>query len=202
MKMLIAVCFCIFSQLCQAQSLTDTIQLNFLYGSVPRKEYKDSEKRLFGGLKGGHVNISAAGRVLDFRPEGNCSILPNDVNPNGGFYLSNAIYWDTTSTKWMIVRIPVSREQMVALQSLFDNYSRRTPYDYAVFGMRCAAASYDVLSEIGLFRKLSQKNNIVYNFYPKLLRKRIYRWAVKNNFPVMFHEGRGSRKWESDEGIF
>jgi hypothetical protein len=68
--------------------------------------------------------------------------------------------------------------------------------------MRCAAASYDVLSEIGLFKKVPDKFNMVKNFYPKLFRKRILKWAEKNNFPVIFHPGKPTRKWESDEGIF
>jgi hypothetical protein len=90
---------------------------------------------------------------------------------------------------------------MGELEDLFETYSKKSPYDYAVFGMRCAAASYDLLSEIGLFRKISMKNNILTNFYPKLLRKRILKWAKKNNYPVQHHEGRSTRVWEKDEGI-
>jgi len=184
-----------------AQDLTDTIQLHFLYGSVPSKGYKQSEKKLFGGIKGGHVNIEANGRILDFL-SGNCPILPENKRPTGGFYIKNSVYWDTATNKWLTIKIPVTREQLTALDTLFEQYAKETPYDYAVFGMRCAAASYDVLSEVGLVKKVPEKNNIVKNFYPKLLRKRMQKLAEKNNYPIIYHEGRNSRKWETDKGIF
>lgn len=187
---------------CTGQLYTDTIKLNFLYGSVPAKGYKNEEPKWFGGLKGGHVNIEANGKVLDFRPNGQCAILPDNKKPNGGFYLSQSLYWDTATTKWVSIKIPVTRQQLLKLTDVFIDVATKTPYDYAVFGMRCAAASYDVLSEIGLVKKMSEKNNIISNFYPKLLRKRMLKWAKKNNYPVYYHEGRTSRKWETDEGVF
>lgn len=182
-------------------SQMDTIRLNFLYGSVPAKGFKKTEPRLFGGIKGGHVNIQVNEKVLDFLP-GNCPILPENNKPTGGFCLNNGIYWDTTSTKWVMIKIPVTREQFTLLETLFDEYAQKTPYDYAVFGMRCAAATYDVMSEIGLVKKHPDNFTILKNFYPKLLRKRMLRRARENNFPIIFHEGRASRKWESDEGVF
>ena len=201
MKTLLLAGFCFISFLCQGQVNYDTIQLHFLYGSVPAKGYKESEKKLFGGIKGGHVNIEANGKVLDFLP-GNCPILPENKKPTGGFRLNSALYWDTSSSKWITIKIPITPHQMRKLEDLFEIYSRETPYDYAVFGMRCAAASYDVLSEIGLFKKLSLKYNIVRNFYPKLLRKRVLKWAEENNYPVIYHAGKTTRKWEGDKGVF
>lgn len=198
-KMLLCISFICCSIVASAQ--TDTIRLHFLYGSKPAKGYKKTESKHFGGIKGGHVNIEAGGRVLDFMP-GKCPILPENKKPSGGFRLNRSIYWDTATTKWATVLIPVSRKQMAKLDSLFDLYSQTTPYDYAVFGMRCAAASYDVLSEIGLFPEMSNRTNVVRHFYPKLLRKRIYKWAEKNNYTIVHHGGRETRKWESDSGLF
>ena len=43
----------------------ELIKIHFLYGSKPAKGYKDSESKAFVGIKGGHVNIEAGGRVLD-----------------------------------------------------------------------------------------------------------------------------------------
>lgn len=179
----------------------DTIRLNFLYGSVPAKGYKDTEAKRFGGLKGGHVNIEANGKVLDFKPFGNCAVLPNNKKPTGGFELNSSVTWDTASDKFISILIPVTSEQMQDLDSLMEIYSKKTPYDYAVFGMRCAAATYDVLSEIGLFRELPLKENIVKHFYPKLLRKKMFKWAKKNNYTIIEHSGRETRKWEKDKGI-
>jgi hypothetical protein len=179
------------------------IRINFLYGSKPAKGHKDSETKLFGGLKGGHVNIEANGRVLDFKPFGNCPVFPNNKKPTGGFVLNEHVKWDTTTniTKYSTIIVPVTPGQMHRLDSIFTAYAAATPYDYAVFGMRCAAASYDVLSEIGLVKPLSDKDNIVTNFYPKLLRKKMYKWAKKNNYTIIEHEGRQSRVWEEDKGI-
>lgn len=202
MKRLLGAFILVCSLPAFGQVATDTIKLNFLYGSIPAKGHKEKEPKYFGGLKGGHVNIEANGRVLDFTPKGNCPVLPNDKNPKGGFSINSSVYWDTASSKWATVKIPVTKEQLLYLDTLFSQYSQKSPYDYAVFGMRCAAASYDVLSEVGIFKPLSQKNNIISHFYPKLLRKRVLKWAKDNNYPVEYHTGRNSRKWESDEGIF
>jgi hypothetical protein len=87
------------------------------------------------------------------------------------------------------------------LQKVFDSVATKTPYDYAIFGMRCAAASYDVLTKIGLFKEYSNKKNVITHFYPKLLRKKILKWAEQNNYTILSNEGRNSRKWESDKGV-
>ena len=181
-------------------STTCLIKINFLYGSRPAKGCKNSESKLFGGIKGGHVNIEAGDQVLDFLC-GNNPLFPNKKNPTGGFKINHSVSWDTATNKWTSVLIPVSTEQYIQLQRLFDSLSAKTPYDYAIFGMRCAAASYDVLSDIGLFKKISNPKNISKHFYPKLLRKKVLKWAEENNYTVISKEGRPSRKWESDKGL-
>ena len=185
---------------CFASDTTYTIKLNFLYGSRPAKGYRQQESKLFGGIKGGHVNIEAGGRVLDFTP-GNNPLFPHNKKPSGGFSINPSVTWDNDD-KWKTIVIPVSEVQYMALQKIFDSVAARTPYDYAIFGMRCAAASYDVLSKIGLFKEYSNDKNVITHFYPKLLRKKILKWADKNNYTVISNEGRRSRKWESDKGAF
>ena len=198
MKALLAIALFLLSHACLAQ---DTIRLHFLYGSRPARHFKASESKLFGGIKGGHVNIEANGRVLDFMP-GKCPLFPDNKNPSGGFRLNHSRYWDTAATKWMTILIPVTPQQMDQLQNLFTSYAQQTPYDYAVFGMRCAAACYDVLSEIGLVKKLSPRQDIARNFYPKLMRKRMLKLAKRRGYIITRHEGRLSRKWEKDQGLF
>ncbi len=185
---------------CFAGDTLYTIKINFLYGSRPAKGFHQQESKLFGGIKGGHVNIEAGGRVLDFTP-GNNPLLPNNKKPTGGFSVNKSVNWDGDD-KWKTIIVPVSESQYMELQKIFDSVAAKTPYDYAIFGMRCAAASYDVLSKIGLFREYSNKKNVVTHFYPKLLRKKILKWADKNNYVVISNEGRPSRKWESDKGFF
>lgn len=185
---------------CFASDSTYTIKINFLYGSRPAKGYQQQESKLFGGIKGGHVNIEAGGRVLDFTP-GNNPLFPHNRKPTGGFSINQSIYWNSTD-KWKTIIVPVSESQYMALQKLFDSVAAKTPYDYAIFGMRCAAASYDVLSKIGLFKEFPNTTNVITHFYPKLLRKKVLKWADKNNYTVISNEGRPTRKWESDAGIF
>ena len=200
MRVLFIFIFVFSINTCFANDTTYTIKLNFLYGSRPAKGYRQQESKLFGGIKGGHVNIEAGGRVLDFTP-GNNPLFPHNKKPSGGFSINQSVNWDGDD-KWKTIIIPVSEEQYMALQKIFDSVVAQTPYDYAIFGMRCAAASYDVLSMIGLFKPYSNDKNVITHFYPKLLRKKILKWADKNNYSVISNEGRPSRKWESDKGVF
>jgi len=193
------ISFFIFSS-CSASDSTYTIKINFLYGSRPAKGYHQQESKRFGGIKGGHVNIEAGGRVLDFRP-GNNPLLPNNKKPSGGFSINDSIYWNSETDKWTAVIVPVSQEQFMTLQKLIDSFAAKTPYDYAIFGMRCAAASYDVLSQIGLFKEYPNTKNVVTHFYPKLLRKKVLKWAEDNNYSIISHDGKSTRKWESDKGL-
>jgi hypothetical protein len=175
-----------FLSLSVAAQQGDSIKLHFLYGSVPAKGHKKVEKKHFGGIKGGHVNIEANGRVLDFLP-GNCPILPENRKPTGGFKINRSLYWDTATTRWLTIQIPVTREQLLQIEALFDVYSEETPYDYAVFGVRCAAATYDVLSAIGIVKKLPLKDTIIRNFNLKLLRKRMAELASEDNYTFTSH---------------
>jgi hypothetical protein len=185
MRNSIIIFFLAISSFSSANDTTaNYLKINFLYGSKPAKGFKQTESKHFGGLKGGHVNIEAGGRVLDFLP-GKNPILPVRKKPSGGYRLNNTAYKNKDKDKWVTIVVPFTQNQFIRLQAVFDSLATNTPYDYAIFGMRCAAASYDVLSEVGLFKKLSNKKNIAKHFYPKLLR----------------NEGRCSRKWESDKGI-
>jgi len=193
----VIICFA-----CQANdSSSYFIKVNFLYGSKPAKGHKATESKHFGGMKGGHVNIEAGDRVLDFMP-GKCPLFPDNKNPTGGFHVNRSVYWDTASNKCKTILVPLSSSQYSKLQMLFDSLSAKSPYDYAVFGMRCAAASYDVLSKIGLLKELKQGKDATKFFYPKLLRKKMLKWAKENNYTIISSEGRPSRKWESDKGLF
>ena len=200
MKLVLILVALFLSTACFAGDSTYIIKINFLYGSRPAKGYHKEESKLFGGIKGGHVSVEAGGKVLDFHP-GNNPLFPKNKKPSGGFTINHSVYWDADD-KWKTVIVPVTEAQYKELQRVFDSVAAKTPYDYAIFGMRCAAASYDVLTKIGLFKEYSNKKNVVTHFYPKLLRKKILKWANKNHYTVISNEGRSSRKWESDKGLF
>ena len=202
MKLLLPFILLCKIEAASAQDSTNFIRINFLYGSKPAKGYKESEKKRFGGIKGGHVNIEYKGRCLDFSPGGNCHVFPSHKNPNGHFVVNNGVRWDTLKEKSAYILVPVTSAQADSLQSIFNAYSNKTPYDYAVFGNRCASASYQALSLIGITEKRSATGNVISNFYPKLLRKKLFKWAKEHNYTLKKFEGRPSRKWEKDEGWF
>lgn len=186
--------------LASTRILADTsrvVNIHFLYGSKPAKGFKSVEAKRFGGLPGGHVNIQIGDQFLDFAPSGRCHLFPHRKKHGGGFSMGSG-KWYGKGEKEATVQIPVSADQYRQLDSLARHYASRNPYDYAVFGMRCAAATYDVLGETGLVKGWPRWKNVVRNFYPKLMRKRLFRLAEKRNWVVRKQEGRPSRKWERD----
>lgn len=182
-----------------AQSIK-TIKVFFLYGSKPAAGYKDQESRYFGGKHGGHVTISYDSAVVGFVPYGAFHIIAHNKDRNSIFsfqYLDEFIN-DTADSKYTTFEIPVTDSQYVRIKQVTADYLSATPYDYAFIGMRCASAAYDILSMAGIFRHKSKFSNILSNFYPKKLRKKLFRLAKHSNYIVTQQNGRPSRKWEKD----
>ena len=105
---------------------------------------------------------------------------------------------DSSSLKYTSVIIPVNDNNYSKVRTTLNNYLTKSPYDYAVFGMRCAAATYDVLEETGILRKRSRLGKWISFFYPQLLRRRLLKVANANHFTVVKNNGRMSRKWEKE----
>lgn len=187
--------------------LRDTIYLkvHFLYGSKPLKAYKDSEPKWFGGILGGHVGIEGdSNRILDFGPRGKFHIFAKKAKRNSYFGLRDPESFysilgsDPDSVKMAVVYIPITRDQKAKFDSITRVYTSRSPYDYAFFGMRCGAASYDVLSQLGILPDYSYTQTYTRIFYPKKLRKRLFALATSKNWKVVKYEGSSRRKWEQD----
>jgi len=177
-----------------------TIAVHFLYGSKPAKGYKGEEKKWFGGIKGGHVTIETGDSIIGFQPKGNCHVFGKKENANGYFNAKQKTNWvkDTVSLKYATILIPLDDARYTKLKSTLDKYLQKSPYDYAVFGMRCAAATYDVLEEAGVVKKRSRMGKWVSFFYPQLLRRRMLKIADENNYAVVKTGGRKSRVWEKE----
>jgi len=193
--LLFLLCLSLFSQ---AQK---NIAVHFLYGSVPAKGFEGKEKKTFGGKKGGHVTIEADNKIIGFQPKGTCHIFgESGKHANGYFRADDKDKWvqDTVSRKYTSVIIPLSDTQYTKLQQVYTAYLQKRPYDYAVFGMRCAAATYDILEKAGIVKKRSRFGKWTSFFYPQLLRRRMLRLAEKNNYAVVRHDGRKSRSWERE----
>jgi hypothetical protein len=179
---------------------SDTIQVFFLYGSRPRHSHWHQESHYFGGFHGGHVSIGIDSSVIGFHHVKGLHLIGHR-KPTGGVFECKRIQdflKDTVNSKYTTFKIPLTKVQHHQLLQIFNDYRAQTPYDYAFFGMRCAAAAYDVLSQIGIFKVKSKCGNIASNFYPKLFRKKMFALALENHYKINQHIGRKSRKWEND----
>lgn len=178
-----------------------SINVYFLYGSKPAPHFKKIEKRYFGGIHAGHVSIGFDTAVVGFTRHNGFHIISHKKKLKGRFEskgISRFVH-DTISYKYTTFQILITDSQYISLKTIIKNYLFfKTPYDYAFLGMRCASASYDILSQIGIFKRKSKWCNIFSNFYPKLLRKKMFNLAKINNYKVTKQPGRPSRKWEND----
>lgn len=178
----------------------DSIKVYFLYGSKPAAGFSSSEKHLFGGLHGGHVSIGIDSIVYGFHHLPGLHIFPYHHHLDGVIQCQSLELFqkDTISNQYVTFTIPVTDLQFNRIKEIYKTYVLNTPYDYAFFGMRCTASAYDVLCKIGLFPVKSRFAIIRSNFYPKMLRKKMYTLCACKHYPISFKKGRSSRKWEKD----
>ncbi len=176
-----------------------TIAVHFLYGSKPAKGYKE-EKKWFGGIKGGHVTIETGDSIVGFQHGGKFHVFGKKEKADGYFSAKQKINWlkDTATLKYATILIPVDEERYLKLRTTVNGYLGKSPYDYAFFGMRCAAATYDLLEEAGIVKKRTHMGKWITFFYPQLLRRQLLKIAGDNNYTVIKTGGRTSRVWEKE----
>lgn len=181
------------------------IKVHFLYGSKPLKAYKDVESNWFGGIHGGHVGIEIdSNRIMDFVPSGGFHYIAHKQNFKSEFQTHNLnTFWEifggtSESVKKLTIVIPISESQKNELDSIYAAYTLIPPYDYAFMGMRCGAATYDVLSKLGIVEKHSLRFTYLKYFYPKKVRKLLLKKAQKNSWEIYRQVGSSRRKWEKD----
>ena len=181
------------------------IPVHFLYGSRPAPQYNFMEQSWFGGIKGGHVGIGIdSNKVLNFGHKSSFHIVSNRHNKHSHYFITskrgfNSILGgDSAQMKTLTILIPATSEQCKKLDSLSNCYCSQSPYDYALFGMRCAAASYDLLAQINIVPKYSHTREYKKIFYPRLLRKMLIKKAEENGWVMIRQEGSKRRIWESD----
>ena len=200
-KLIFCFSLIVWSSSIYAQDST-FIKIHFEYGSKPGKGYKKTESKYFGGLHGGHVTIEIGDSIYGFSPAGGSArIFAKRSHSNGNFHLeSNLKYtFDSTGDKQTSITIPITKDELHALRIHVNNNLNNVPYDYAFFGMRCAASAHEMLSVAGIFKKRTKFISIFYNFYPKKMRKRILDKAFDENYEIIHQEGRKERKWENDK---
>ena len=179
---------------------TAEIRVHFLYGSKPSKKCKEKEEKYFGGLHGGHVTIEAAGINVGFNPIWDYHIFPHKKHKSAAFALTSLDEFkkDSVEMKYVSFIIKTTPEKVRIIDSIHQAYLKKTPYDYSFFGMRCASATWDILEEAGIVKRRSKIWKAWVIFYPKRIRKRMFRYAEKNDWEVVAKDGRDCRIWEKD----
>ncbi len=201
MKILLTLKCLLISALAFGQmDTTHIIKVNFLYGSKPIRAYKATESKYFGGLHGGHVTIQVGDIDYGFRRATKRTHIFPHKTPNSVFVAKelNGQPRYSADRKTVTFLIPVTPRQYESLSHIHTCYRDTTPFDYAFFGMRCASTTQQILGQIGVVKKRSHFGNVATAFYPKRLRKRIFRLAKKNNYEIIKTEGKPTRRWERD----
>ena len=176
-------------------------KLHFVYGSKPKRLFKHTEKKIFGGIHGGHVYTEADNTIFSFGLDnGQWHIIAHKKKIVGKYGVDKDLIWhgDTGKLKITTIIIPITEDQLEKFKSAEKKYLSKAPYDYAFIGMRCAAGAYDMLSITGISKPLSRSRMVFKYFYPKKLRKRMLKRAEKEHWQVIKQEGRPTRKWERD----
>jgi hypothetical protein len=185
---------------------TAYIKVHFLYGSRPLKTFKATERKWFGGILGGHVGIEANdNKILNFIPYGRFRLVAKNKIKHSRYVVDSFHQFYSRlggqhpdSTKQAIVIIPVTLQQKQKFDSIASVYLEKPPYDYAFVGMRCGAATYEILAKLGILKQYTRAKTVTKIAYPRKLRKRLLRKAEKNGWTVIRQEGTSRRKWESD----
>lgn len=213
----------IFSVLCgnAFSAPRDSVRVLIIYGSKPAKGHKEQYK-WFGGKPGGHVALDLGhDRVLSFAPTKYhpiCHIFARSKAKNfrSRFrYESVERFWQTfnytgdhylvDSLKRMVVTIPINARQRRTLDSLAAAYTRQTPYDYAVLGMRCASATYDILARADCFADPYKHHLWWHILLPRDLRYELQKEALRDHpgmdWRVYKRDGSRTRKWDRDKKV-
>jgi hypothetical protein len=177
------------------------VKVVFLYGSKPKKKHRDTEVKYFGGIHGGHVSLEVDDIDYGFEPITTKGVHIFPKKRKHAHFVEKKLYGKTLygkGSKTATFIIPITQKQYADINRVCVCYRDTTPFDYAFFGMRCASTAQDILSKIGITKKKNRFVTVTGTFYPKRLRKRLFKLAKKNNWQVIMTEGRPTRKWERD----
>ncbi len=205
MKLILTLIFFFISFLSYSQDTT-FLKIHFLYGSKPLKSDKNTEQKWFGGILGGHIGIEVEeDKVLNFLPSRESFHWFADKEDKHSTYAIHsvpsfyAIFGEhPDSVKTAIIYIPITTQQKETFDSIVSAYIGHAPYDYAFFGMRCGAATYEILAQLDILKRYSYRKTSRKIFYPRKLRKRLFKMAKDNNWKIVKQEGIKKRKWEQD----
>jgi hypothetical protein len=125
-------------------------------------------------ILGGNAGIEGDNdKVVSFLPSGKFHLIAKKDNRHSVFALHsvNNFYavlgGNADSVKKVIINIPVTLQQKQRFDSITTAYLRQPPYDYALLGMRCGAAAYDILAQLEILPRYSYGKTYRKIFYPK-----------------------------------
>ena len=161
---------------------------------------RSTEYKYFGGIHGGHVTIEVDSADYGFNPGDPFHYIAHKNVRSSSFVSrkTNGRPPYPPGDKFATFIIPITQVQYVKINEIHSSYCAQTPYDYAFLGMRCASATQDILGQIGIVKYRRRFINVLTTFYPKKLRKRLFKLAAKKNYKVIKQAGRLTRKWERD----
>lgn len=195
----------IFADNVLAQNDSVEVRVHFLYGSKPKRKYKSTEDRWFGGVLGGHAGIEwKPNKIINFQPKSRFHLFHKKQIINSKYSVLDTVTFHEilggkyNDNKRTIVCLKLSREQYNKLDSLANAYHEKSPYDYAFFGMRCGAATYDLLAKSGVLKKCKFNKTWRCNFYPRIVRRKLEKLANKEHTAIIRSEGSTRRIWEKD----
>lgn len=195
----------IFPFLVLSQNDSVIVRVHFLHGSKPKRAFRKTEDKWFGGILGGHVGVEIApNEILNFVPKARFHFFTKHAIINSRF-----VVHDTTSfygilgghpdsVRKTLVAVKVSPSQKRRLDSVAMAYRKRSPYDYAFFGMRCGAAAYDVLAKSGVVKDMGFTKTWTQIFYPRKLRRKLERGQLAQVHSIKKQDGSNKRVWEKN----
>jgi hypothetical protein len=121
------------------------IKIHFLHGSKPKKEFKNTEHKVFGGIHGGHVTIELDNEEYGFNPTKKPVHIFSNKMIQSSYVKTPVRNREEGIEKTTSFVILISLNQYFLLRECLENYLDNAPYDYAFFGMRCAASTREIL---------------------------------------------------------
>ena len=177
------------------------VEVDFEYGSRPKRKCKKTESHYFGGLHGGHVSLILDQVSYGFMPLKSPPHVFAKKDKLGIFtdqYHKSAERDSLVGIKTLTITIPLNEFEYRQLQNIVQHYRDSVPYDYAFFGMRCASSTREILGQLGIMKHRKNISYVLGNFYPKRLRKKMIRLAEQRHYKMYRTTGRDCRKWERD----
>ena len=204
-KSLLSLLFLLFAHswnMADTKPLPDTthryIYVHIIHGSRPAWGYWH-EKLKAGGKLGGHATIEIDTVVYGFSSKnGLFHIIPSRKNPTGYFQRFNWDGWIShiKGSKVTTIRIPVTARQLKLLKEKYEEEVKRTSYDYAFFGMRCASSCYQMLGYVGIIYPSSKLRCMKRAISPGPLRARLLKFARRYHYEITIQEGDSARIWD------